>query len=557
MLHRLFFICITLFISVSYHAQDVLDAPFPVEKNLLYPSYPLAVTQGCLSYVPLEEREDRSAIESSSFYMNSYLYGEPEYHRVRVLRYMPLSSNPAFADVPKQRWAKAEDGEWTVKNAKGKPIDPLNDKGWRFNTRPFSFVNELIGKNIDSILNKTAPNNEARFIYEVAEPDINAGIANGVLAINERGVLTKVGMTIPHEFELRPLVDFLLQALFYDGVITSYLDMGFTHRQTMNELRQTIGASPEKAVKVQGIRIKEDYFVDQHTGRLTSKIIGIAFVGEDTAVGKELIWMYYPEVRWALRSLCTITSNDEIVNVEYLLDKHQYDGSLDTMYHIGSGTYDHDDLWLVDLDAQLVLELWKEYHAYHNLVPNGRVKQASVKGLPPVYAQYEQGVPNGSLTVLYPNGKPWIKGNVDNGVCAGDFSYFYPTLKRMAERHFERGQLIGRQTNYWENQNIYAQYEMLGGNATSLKRWYEDGQLMEAGDFKQGLLHGVWEYHIRPTSETRALFMEYCNRPDHAYMPDYKSKDTFILEVLYEHTPAQDAPPIYGGVWATPTVIKK
>ncbi len=543
---------LSLIINASLIAQNVLDAPFILEKEVLYSPEPLR-----LNNYNLEEefgpwtKEERTALDQNHIYMESYVFSEFKYSRVRVYRYVGFNKNEHFSNkVEYSKWVKTKDQNWNVysdeKSQKKisqipKPIFNIHVPYW------IQYYDQV---NLKNIREDTSNNNE-KYLLRNYEDEIKKYKEKGAATENKDGFFIVKENYEPDSIEIIAFQQFILKA-FQDNLIT-----GYNEKEFQNPITYSLWDKGNAQKNIKGIRIEEDYYIDERTGNLTSRIIGLGLVSEDTIRNKELLWLYYPELRWAWSNYCSIYRN-QIINYEYLLDNHLYKGKIEEIKRIGTlrNKYDDSD-FMVKLDAILTIKLHREENNDGKEKLNGIINYSSIGELKKCQVAFKNDIANGKMVEYYNNGQASFTGNLLAGKCNGDFIYYYDTGVIKAKRHFELGKLVGDQTNYWPNKQVYSQFSVINDEPTILKRWYDDGKLFEVGSFEDGIMIGEWQYHIKfPEEVLRILKLK---NGDTNLLPGFEGKfddkNTFDFKVLYTHE-RKDYCPFLTGICLNRQYIK-
>jgi antitoxin component YwqK of YwqJK toxin-antitoxin module len=232
----------------------------------------------------------------------------------------------------------------------------------------------------------------------------------------------------------------------------------------------------------------------------------------------------------------------------YLLEYHLFNETIESMVNIGSAKledfYEIDNRFAVKLEALVQTSIRLEHLKYKGeklntttfkFAPDGALLSCKFSIL--------NEIPNGEIEFYYPEDRLYLKGSMEAGVCQGEFNYYYTSGKLRATRNFNNNQLAGIQKNYWPNGQLYSTYEIAGGNIQALTRYYEDGELLEKGNFEDGIQIGMWEYQIRCTPEIAKNIIDAQNN---SMAPFYNGKDTYKYKVNYS---MNGAPGCYFTCW--------
>lgn len=477
-----------LFAGVHAYSQAVLDAPFVQEKDAIHEPLP-AVFNDQYMYSPGIRDQVKPILEQRQIYPSSHLYAEPEYSRIRVFKYAAIDRNPHLGTaIPHEVWVRA--GEGWEGYTKGDTAQRISgDAQQAFDLQPPNWVKRYDNVNIAQYEGEGFFRGKNG--YKALKKILDEALEDGYATRDDEGTFRLTGAYKPKGGVVVIPFEEMIRSAFDKGQIGGYADKNFTKPLTRNEL---LGAVKDKSLK--GIRIKEDYFYDIASGRFTSAIIGIGWVGEDKQIGKELLWMYYPELRWAMMGQCTRHGNI-IKGYEHIFDAHQYTGEVNAIVqpHIRTWkkrTGDHD--YAVKLLPQTLVQLYHEM--YPDIARRGEVKYGADKGLPAGTVNYKKGKAHGRLSVSHLKARTWFEGVMSEGCCTGQFKFYYQNKQLQSLRNYSNGRLEGEQRDFYPNGKPYATFVMKDYEIQSLTRYYQDGHLLEKGSFTEGLMDGKWEYHL-------------------------------------------------------------
>lgn len=514
-----------IFIFYTSFSQKVLDAPFVMQKLSVNQPYPANYNTWQLM--------DTSIDEGKPFYNVSHLYTEPEYARVRVLRTIDYTNNPHFAeDIERLAWVK-RDSVWILnKDGELSEVDIKND--YSFKPHLPWWVRKFLGVNIRAIQNHPKEYTYAKMAYSRFEESIMQHIEKGDILINKAGILQLNREYIPEIFQTFPLNELIFERM-QQGFVTAYNDQNFTLPLTRLESLLKV---PNKEI-IRGIRLKEDFFIDPVTKKITSTVIGFSLLNEKK---EGLVWFYYPELRYVLKDNGTIV-NDILYDYMYVFDEHHYKSEIDTIYPFSGIYYNNnpDDEYLLKLMPKTQILLHEQENP--NVEKLGKVIYNINGSLGKLSLNYENNKVNGKYKAYYPNGNLNNSGQFKEGLDNGQFDFFYKEGKLKAKRNYVNGTLNGEQINYFNNGSVYANYTVDNDMILYLERYYHDGQLMEKGSFEKGLFYGDWEYNIKCSEEHLNLINKHTDDKEY-----FKYKNGIIhFRVNYEHIIQDNCPFVYFG----------
>lgn len=483
---------ILLFPGGFASGQVVLDAPFIIKRHFLNHT-------GIEYYMDL--MNDMAADTFPKPPMSSFLFSEPEYARVRVFRTVLIKDNPHLTDIIKYKYVVFSDSGTTVYTDVGKTVVINDTINYARNSHAPYFIREFIGVNIDTLKQDTLRYSRVLDKYKAIEKELNFYNFMGMLG-SENGILVQKKNWMPYAtvvsfkqilvsaFIQNPCRQFGMPYTSHDLIYPSYIS------DIVNRL---FGSEKEE---ITGVRLMEDYYIDEYSGELRSMIIGIGLIGNDLRFGNELGWRYYPEFSREITNMHTMF-NDTLTNYDYVLTEHLYKGSIDSIQQLGysgCGKDECDNVFNVKLLPIVHLKLHRELHAGRFRNVNGILELPQESALPAMTVNYSDGLLHGNISATYPNGHEFYNGNMKNGRREGKFKFYYPSGRLMALRNFSNGFLEGPQKSYYENRQLYTDYEFKDGDIQWLKRYYNDGILISEGKFKYGLLHGKWTYKLKMDS---------------------------------------------------------
>jgi len=529
--------------NVNAFTQKVLDAPFIYEKEAVFAPEPIELNHILYAnrIMNKEQKEEYQFFKSNlPIYPQSYLFSEPEYSRVRLLRSVYVKNNHHLEDSKNNSYWYKEGEKWNAYLDSTKTKKSNLDKQLTVNTQLFYPFRQYLGVNIIKLKNDT--NEYARGKYSFInywEKGMNQHIKNNNLKLSSNGVLEIDKPYTPDSFEIRSFTSVIINALS-NSKVSAFSDIDFFNGLSENKVDSIIKSSN---FKITGYRIKEDYFIDHLTGKLRSSIIGIGLIGTNNNMGDEILWMYFPELRYCLIDFCAIKEK-EVVNLEYLFDAHLNIDEIENYERLASyRKFKEDYHFSVKLDALMAIQLQQEIIGK---ISNGKSTLKSKRGVKSIKVNFLNDIANGEIEQYYDNGQISFKGIMKNGVCYGEFLYYYPSGKLKSKRNFSNGKPEGKQFNYYENGNLYAKYTLLNDEIISdLERYYPNGKLLEKGKFKNGLIYGDWQYRIECIPEIFDIIKNansLSNNDKYIY-----DKDSFNLNVSYEHIYDNDCPINYFG----------
>jgi antitoxin component YwqK of YwqJK toxin-antitoxin module len=530
------------FASLFAMGQHVLDAPFIMEKEHLFVSQPEVLNWQVRDYY---YNLPDSQIKSKLVYPSSFLFAEHEYTRMRVMRYIPFNKNKAFADsVVHIEYSLGTTGLWEAIEAGKNHLSSkksLHRKDFYIHLRKRAM--ELDGLNTNDFIDLPNYTVQAQSLLNNISLVSDLSQFNGS-KIDTNGIFRIINYYYPKEFEIISFAK-MIKHIILNGECTAFTDIDFSKSLTIEEVKKLLGG--DNPLLLSGLRLKEDYYIHPLTGKLTSSIIGIGLVGEDRVPGNELLWIYHPELGYAMQNYCTYFDGT-IVNYAYLLEYHFFNETIESMINIGSvkleDFYELDNRFAVKLEALVQTSIRLEHLKYKGeklntttfkFAPDGALLSCKFSIL--------NEIPNGEIEFYYPEDRLYLKGSMEAGVCQGEFNYYYTSGKLRATRNFNNNQLAGIQKNYWPNGQLYSTYEIAGGNIQALTRYYEDGELLEKGNFEDGIQIGMWEYQIRCTPEIAKNIIDAQNN---SMAPFYNGKDTYKYKVNYS---MNGAPGCYFTCW--------
>lgn len=399
----------------------VLDAPFISEKIHVFEPFPMGIDFALDDQFYYKRSNDSSEVEiylkNNPFYNLSYLYGEPEYARVRVFRTINLSENIHFTSNTKTYNLYNTNSKWyTYEDSL--LIDSIEmDKDWEMDLHLPWWVRKFINLNITEFKNNPKPYTREKSALSIFDSEITRHINNEYVEVDKDGFLIPLKKYQPINFEIVPLNKLLYSALS-KGYLMAYKDSRFTLPMTTQEwVNKT-----DSFKNYNGIRLKEDYFVDPITDRLTSALIGFSMLDKH---GEEICWFYYPELRFALIDKGTFLDN-KIMNYGYLFDEHYYKSTIDSLYGMSPSQHNSctDDSFLLKLMPIVKTKIHSE--ETKDEIKNGPVifKQNNVLGR--LEMDYANNLPNGKYRAYHINGAVSSEGVMDGGSCSGVFKFYYP-----------------------------------------------------------------------------------------------------------------------------------
>lgn len=460
------------FSDYSALAQIDFDTPFILSRQKQYEPDPL-------KFIYFEKGKltdnERSILKENPIYQPSYLYSEPYFSRIRVFRYIDLQENLFLSTTPNTKWIKK--GQFTESLAgyemqihaphytrcfRGVPLSYITQ-----DTFPDSYEKQLLPYFIEDLEKyrdkekKDAPG--FYFAKEIYEPD---------------------------SFKAIPFLQ-LLKSMLSTGLVSMYSKADFTEEIGIEKIEGIFKSN------IIALRVKEDYYFNRIKGKMDSKIIGMGLVGINNKPGDELCWINYAEMRPALLNQCGVYENT-FINYEFIFDQHLPTFRLEKIERIGSYSnqvMDDDSDKMVWLDPYFLLKLVDENDL---IAKKGKIQitMVNVEDMHNTNIYYTDETAIG-MESFYKSGKLYFRGSLDNNNCNGTFTFFYSDGKPKATLQYKGGKLAGDQVLYWPNGNIYCSYTVKKEEISSLKRFYEEGELMEEGKFKNGVIDGIWQYTLK------------------------------------------------------------
>jgi len=529
---------IAFIVSNTNNAQKVLDSPFILEKGAVFSSEPYNFIEP-YHIIPYSGEEYKNLYQEFFYlYKDCFLYSELEYTRVRMHRTILFNKNEQFSNNIKNTFWINESGSWSAYEDLKTPKKIEYDRAQLIDIQLQGWARQFVGFNLKAIKNDTNEYSRGKHWIQLFDKQIDTAFKYENLKYDDNGIVQFGKPYFPKEgFEVVSLSSFLVDVVL-NRKVTTYADIDFTFPYTSAESFQQI-----KDSIITGVRLKEDYYVSIHTGKLTSSIIGFGLMGRDTTFGKELMWIYYPELRWEMYNKCTLFE-DKIVNYEYLFDKHLFNGVIDSLEPLPS--YSMEKEWRYDYDFSVKLDPLVAISIQHEIeginIKNNGIQETNYP-FGKIIVEYNNGIANGDISQYYPNGNICFKGKMKDGWCESKFIFNYPNGKVKALRNFKNGVLDGKQESFYENGVLYAVYEIGNDGIQALKRNYDDGTLLETGSFKHGVIHGVWKYRLKCSSEMIAVIKKSQKKP---FYPVYE-ENAFEYKVEYTHEKEEYCPTNYYG----------
>lgn len=441
----------------------------------------------------------------NEFYSDFFAYGNSDMHSIRVYRTISLESEWAF----------------NMHDSIQLDLDPnilLSDDSinipsgdWKGNYKldyniPL-VVNQFIGLNIDSLRNVGDSLAGSQLNYDLKDSRhlLDTFLQKGILEIDENGRLQHRLPLVPSEVRVRSLID-IIYASFKKGRLTGYVNSTFDRRYVMHEVWSKLGDIDSLKNSITGYRIKEDYFLDSLSNRITSRVIALGIIGQDQTLGNEIMWFFYPELTYDCLNNETGIVGDEIIDVESIINNHHYEGHIDTMFAISSAWSNWDDPWMVHLDALVAIDLWKQFYRTQGSFPEGFQRHESEIGIPTCETEFQNEKAVGAVSVFFDDGQLKLRGRLEDGRLSGRFQHYYQNGKLLGDRNLRANHLEGHQVDYWPNGLKCAEYIFQNWQPTKLTRWHEDGSFLEEGNFdSNGKISGTWNYRLMldPKQEER------------------------------------------------------
>lgn len=535
--------CILTFLllySSTIYSQSVLDAAFIFEKDFIYEPGPSSLNYLINeTYHSVQNLKESEVLKNSlPIYPKSYLFSEPEYAYVRVIKTILFENNPQFSNTI-QSSTHLKDN--LVKKGDNYVIEKGVYKNLIINTHIPNRSRQFIGANINELIEgKSYPHWQQK--YHRNNNDINNFISSYNLKKNNYGILEIGESYIPEQFSLKSFEFLIAEICDQEG--SAFEDRNFTYEISTEKTQSIINNS---SFSIKGLRIKEDYYLNPYTGSLTSKVIGIGIIGNNP--DKELFWLYYPWQQWFMENSCTV-SNNEIIDYCYIFDSHQYQCEINQYIPLNNYEYILEEYahpnnptdmdFVVKLDPLLAIllhqEMGVEFKNERNIIKkNGCLKSLEV--------EFKKGKAEGEISQHYNNGSLCFKGRMKNGKPDGVFQYYYSIGSKKAERTFLNGNLINTQYNYYPDGKQYMEYELANEFEIpiSLTRYHDDGKILEKGNFKNGIPDGEWIYNLKCTKEAYSLLIKHAVFFSLATAPIYQF-DGFSYNITYSHSSEKNCP---------------
>jgi hypothetical protein len=230
---------------------------------------------------------------------------------MRAMRYVPFNENKAFSDsVSHLYYSLGASGLWDAMD-EGKNLLSNNRSLYRkdLNMHLKKQAVELDGVNT---------NNFNELPYYTAEGQSllnNISFVSTLSQFNDskidtNGIFRITNYYYPKEFEIISFAK-MIKHIILKGECTAFTDIDFSNSLSIEQVKKLLGG--ENPLLLSGLRLKEDYYIHPLTDKLTSTIIGIGLVGEDSIPGNELLWIYHPALCYAMQDYCTYF-NGTVVN---------------------------------------------------------------------------------------------------------------------------------------------------------------------------------------------------------------------------------------------------
>ncbi len=480
----------------------ILDAPFIYEKEYVTNFLPREIFFELHSnpfIFKLTESDffnlNKNDLSTITNYPNSYLYSEPEFARVRVIKLITFNENNYFTDVIEQlNWVKDKE-IWKAytDTLMKKSVQTISTND--VNISLPRVINQFVGINFIEINQDRNEYSHSKLMLNNFKFNIDEYISKQYIKVNDEGILTSLN-SYPNYFQTISFKELIKKAivnkemyLFEDKKFSKYIK----HDDILNVIDSYLN-------EMTAIKIMEDYYIHPITKKLTSTPIGIALVGKDTALDNELLWMYYPEFRYVLMEKAVII-NEKIVGYETIFNKCLYNFEIEYYTRLaGYVNFNSDYDFSVKLDPLIKIKLHEELN--HGINKNQKqIAFEANNGLNKLSVSYSNGLIEGDIIEYFSNDNISFKGTMKSGSCDGVFKFYYPSGKIKAIRNYISGQLQGEQLNYYENGNFYACYQTDSGYVTNLTRYYKTNELMEEGSFKMGIPIGKWTHNIKFKNE--------------------------------------------------------
>jgi antitoxin component YwqK of YwqJK toxin-antitoxin module len=521
--------------------QTVLDAPFVKEKALLFSPVPYEYNYFLYCKETSMSAKCQLFREQSPIYLESYLYNEPLYERIRLIRTLEMPAQNGLEDRSHSFWTKDGD-QWNVYKDSLQTTEIQWTTPVNFNVQIPYDVRQYLGINVRELMAIESKWDMRKHHYESYYGEIvKHYIQSGLLEIDEEGFLRKIQEFTPDSFELMTLVE-LIRSVYNTGHLDSYSDVDFyyPHSEEQCDSIQELLNGESKI----SFRTKEDYYIDELTGDLRSSIIGLAVVLDDAPVGEELYWIYYPALKWACLGKCCL-HDGEVMDVETVFSDHllaDHIESREKPSYVFDATNDFE--YSVKLEPLLAIDAFLEIS---DSIGDGYFEFEATAGRNELHFWMDGTLAEGEIKEFYENGQERYSGQMTNGKCDGYFTFYYPEGGVKAKRFFADGKPRGEQLNYYANGNLYAVYEVDENEIiTSLRRFYDDGTLMESGEFRDGVPVGPWLHITKCSKEMFELLTS------DFFLPEWKieyeeSLKGFEFTVNYTHEFANDCPPNTSG----------
>ena len=525
---KLFILSLCLLPILSY-SQKILSTPFVYEKNAVYQQFMYSFNGTHEVVYNLENEEDKDYYKNyGPVYQYSYLYEDPWYDRVRVSKLILFKENQHLKwDSLKAYKRNKQLGEW--QNSTFVLYENKINKNLTIDTRLNYYSTMYLGINFEKAKTDTVK-------YGLKKGRVGSYLISdfmyyqknyfdkGYLKFDKEGKLSLGKKYVPEEIVISDLAKIIIDAILKNRTATGYSDSLFENPLTTAEAYLTLNKK-----SITGIRLKEDYFMDVLSGKFKSRIMSVALVGNNITPGEEIIWVYYPELEYALINSCTI-HEDKLMNYCHVLNDHIVNTQVEYFERTSAPfpkRYKEDYEYLVKLDPLVLVQLFEEQRAFNNKIdysPNG-----INLGWNNTTITYKNGKPNGLITGNMKNGAVSFTGNMVDGIPEGEFKFLYSNGKTKAIRNYKNGKREGKQASYYPDGKEYAIFEMENDFPIHLKRLYPNGNLMEEGDFKKGLPEGNWIYRL----EASDRFLQILKKTGWAWDGLISNEEPGVIEWRY------------------------
>jgi antitoxin component YwqK of YwqJK toxin-antitoxin module len=335
---------------------------------------------------------------------------------------------------------------------------------------------------------------------------------------------------------LRSFISLATEA-FMSWTLTGYMDESFIVPMSIYDIKKAMPENPEQIIT--GLRIKEDWYYDKEAGRLKGAIIGVGITGITPEGEKELIWMYYPELRGVLKNRYTL-KDGKTMDYSTYLEQHLFrTAAVREKNHFTStrSTYAFANIDDTDFDALFNFQLLNEELSHYrgpqgkmvlygrpaNKQAEGKMSSSGKQGKWTVYypngqlkyiANFKDNAPHGKYVSYYESGKKREEGQFRKGLREGEFHCWYESGSKLTVRRYKKGFPDSAQQSWHPNGTQYLECTFAGQQLNGkFTRWYANGTMLEQGEMKNGLIHGLWKYNIQLDPEFCSYLLSGHTRP--------------------------------------------